>query len=227
MIVVMEPFRVWEDVYAVGGPDLSHPYDCAVYLVAGGHDLVLIDSGAGESFNRLVDNVRSLGLEADRITAVIATHAHLDHIGALHRFREAFGCRIIAHELDAEAIETGKGTGAEFYGVDYHACPVDVKLIRQEEVISHGGHDLKAVHVPGHTPGSIAVYVDMGKRVLFGQDVHGPYFLPGSNVADARASLLKLIELEADILCEGHFGVYEPSSEVRRYIEGYLRALGA
>ena len=65
----------------------------------------------------------------------------------------------------------------------------------------------------------------MGKRVLFGQDVHGPYFLPGSNIADARVSLLKLIDIEADILCEGHFGVYQPASEVRLYIEGYLHGL--
>jgi len=61
--------------------------------------------------------------------------------------------------------------------------------------------------------------------VLFGQDVHGPYFLKGSSPEQARTSLRRLIDLEADILCEGHFGVYEPKEEVRRYIEGHLRSL--
>ena len=36
----------------------------------------------------------------------------------------------------------------------------------------------------------------------------------------------KLIELEADILCEGHFGIYSPASAVKKYIEGYLRQYG-
>lgn len=55
------PFRVWKDVYAIGGSDLSHPADCCVYLIDAG-ELILIDSGAGESFNRLVDNIEALGV---------------------------------------------------------------------------------------------------------------------------------------------------------------------
>ncbi len=81
------------------------------------------------------------------------------------------------------------------------------------------------IHIPGHTPGSIAVYLDAEARVLFGQDVHGPYFLKGSNIEQAKVSLRRLVDLDADILCEGHFGVYQPKEEVRRYIEGHLRSL--
>ena len=220
-----KPFRVWEDVYMVGGADMSHPYDCAVYLVAGAGELVLIDAGAGDSFDQLVINIQYLGFETADIAAVIATHAHIDHIGALHQFRQEFGARIIAHELEAGSIETGEGTGAEFYGVDYAPCKVDLVISRPEETLRYGGHELKLVHIPGHTPGSMAVYTDMGKRVLFGQDVHGPYFLKGSDVTDAKLSLQKLMDLQADILCEGHFGVYEPASQVKRYMEGYLYGL--
>ncbi|MFC1967782.1 hypothetical protein ACFLVX_00110 [Chloroflexota bacterium] len=39
-----KPFQVWKDVYAIGGPELSHSSDCCVYLINAG-DLVLIDSG--------------------------------------------------------------------------------------------------------------------------------------------------------------------------------------
>ncbi|MFC1925967.1 MBL fold metallo-hydrolase [Chloroflexota bacterium] len=220
----MKPFKVWKDVYIVGGSELSHPYDCSVYLI-GSDELVLIDSGAGESFDRLVDNIRGLGFNPEKIRAVIATHAHLDHIGALYQFRERFGAQVIAHELEVKAIQTGRGTGAEYYGMAYKPCQVDIKLCKEEEILSYGGYELKALHIPGHTPGGIAVYVDMGKRVLFGQDIHGPYFLKGSDKVKAKLSLQKLIDLEADILCEGHFGIYQPSSEVKRYIEGYLYSL--
>jgi glyoxylase-like metal-dependent hydrolase (beta-lactamase superfamily II) len=216
---------VSQDVYIVGGADLSHPYDCSVYLVDGGEETVLIDTGAGEGFDLIVDNIRSLGLRPEKLKAVIATHSHIDHIGALFRFREEYGVEVIAHELDTEAIETGIGSGAEYYGVSYQPCKVDVILRGTEETLRCGHHDLKVIHIPGHTPGSIAVYLDAGTRILFGQDVHGPYFLKGSNTDQAKISLRRLIDLDADILCEGHFGVYEPKEEVRRYIEGHLRSL--
>lgn len=208
----------------VGGSDITHPSDCSVYLI-GGEEPVLIDSGAGESFDRIVGNIQSLGFDPKKIVAVIATHAHLDHIGALHQFRDRFGAKIITHELETNAIETGKGTGAEYYGMAYHPCKVDIKLSKEEEILSYGDYELRAIHIPGHTPGGIAIYMDMGKRVLFGQDIHGPYFLRGSDTAQAKLSLRKLIDLEADILCEGHFGIYQPAIEVRRYIEGYLFSL--
>ena len=216
---------VSQDVYIVGGADLSHPYDCSVYLVDGGEEMVLIDSGAGEGFELIVENIRSLGLRPEELKSVIATHSHIDHIGALFRFREEYGVEVIAHELDTEAIETGIGSGAEYYGVRYRPCKVDVVLSGTEETVRCGHHDLKVIHIPGHTPGSIAVYLDAGTRILFGQDVHGPYFLKGSNTDQARISLRRLADMDADILCEGHFGVYEPKEEVRRYIEGHLRNL--
>lgn len=222
----LKPFNIWKNVYAVGGAELSHPSDCLVYLI-GGEEMVLIDSGAGESFERIVDNIRKLGLQPERLRAVIATHAHIDHIGSLYRFREEFGVRVIAHKLETEAIETGVGTGAEFYRVNYKPCKVDIVLNGSEEVLRYGGYELKVIHIPGHTPGGIAVYLDAGERLLFGQDIHGPYFLKGSNIAQAKVSLQKLVDLEADILCEGHFGIYQPAEEVRRYIEGYLYGLNA
>jgi hypothetical protein len=59
--------------------------------------------------------------------------------------------------------------------------------------------------------------------VLFGQDVHGPLdasFL--SNRQDFKRSLRFLIGLDADILCEGHFGIYRGKLEVRQFIQTYL-----
>jgi len=219
-----KPFQVWKDVYEVGGSELSHPYDCCVYLIDCG-ELVLIDSGAGESFDQLVDNIKRLGFKPERLAALIVTHAHIDHTGALCQFQQGFGVKVIAHELDSEAIETGKGVGAEFYGVAYKPCKVDIKIKKSEESLKYGRHELKILHIPGHTPGSIAIYVDMEKRVLFGQDIHGPYFLKGADPKQAKISLQKLIDLKADILCEGHFGIYQPAAAVKRYIEGYWHNL--
>ena len=59
-----------------------------------------------------------------------------------------------------------------------------------------------------------------GKKVLFGQDLHGPFndsFL--SNLKDYQLSMQKLLDLDADILCEGHLGIFQPADKVKRYIE--------
>jgi len=221
-----QPFRIWQDIYIVGSAEISHPYDCCVYLVdAGG--LVLIDAGAGESFDRLVGSILALGLTPEDLSSIIVTHCHIDHIGALARFKQKYDAKIIAHQLDAPAIESGEWVGTEFYGVDYHPCPVDIRLQEAEHNLHFGKYELKTLHIPSHTRGSIAVYVDVaGKRLLFGQDIHGPYEVAwGGDPSQAVVSLQKLIDLEADILCEGHFGIYQPSSEVRGYVEGYLHRL--
>ena len=221
-----KPFRVWRDVYAVGGSEISHLHDCSVYLIAG-PELVLIDSGAGRSFPDLVHNIKSLGFDPQKLTTIIATHAHIDHIGALSQFQDEFGVQIIAHELDADAIETGRGTFAELYDISYKPCKIDVRVNKPEQELSCGPYRLKLVHIPGHTPGSIAIYVDMqGKRVLFGQDIHGPYYPEwGADLAQAELSLQRLLKLNADILCEGHLGIFQPAKEVKKYIERYLLAL--
>ena len=221
-----EPLKVCKDVYMVGGSDLSHHYDCSVYLLDAG-DLLLIDSGAGMSFDKLISNIKQLGFDPKKLKSILVTHSHIDHIGSLHRFRKEFGVQIIAHELDADEIEGDGGIAAKAYGVAYTSCHVDLRIEGAEETLKLGKYELKIIHIPGHTPGSIAVYVDIDKqRVLFGQDIHGPYYPHwGADPALAKLSLQKLIDLKADILCEGHFGIYQPASEVKRYIQQYVDSL--
>ncbi len=223
---MMQPYRIYRDIYMIGSSDISHPYDCCIYLVDAG-ELVLIDAGAGESFSRLTDNILALGLTPEKLSSLIVTHAHIDHIGALAKFKHEYNMRIIAHKLDAEAIESGKGIGAEFYGVTYQPCHVDSTIKENKQNLRIGKYAFNILHVPGHTPGSIVVYIDIaGKRILFGQDIHGPYEVAwGANPKHAVVSLQKLIDIKADVLCEGHFGIYQPASEVKRYLEHYLNLL--
>jgi len=102
-----------------------------------------------------------------------------------------------------------------------------MRITGEIETLSFGRYQLTTIHIPGHTPGSIAVYLDIdNQRILFGQDIHGPYIPQwGGNPPQAKVSLQKLIDLKADILCEGHFGIYEPASAVEKYIKGYLDRL--
>ncbi len=221
-----KPFCICKDIYIVGSAEISHPYDCCVYLIDAG-ELILIDAGAGESFDKLISNISELGFIPEKLHSIIATHAHIDHIGGLAYLKQKYGVKIIAHTLDAPAIESGLGIGTEFYGISYSPCSVDFKL-EADSNLKFSKYEIKVVSIPGHTPGSIAVYLDTEKRVLFGQDIHGPYYAVwGADPKQAIISLEKLINLNADILCEGHFGIYQPASEVKKYIESYLFQLRA
>lgn len=218
--------KVIRGIYQVGGSDLSDPSDASAFAIECPQGIVMVDCGAGMAPCNLVDNMEEAGLDPSKIVALVLTHCHVDHIGSALFFRSKYGCTVVAHDLDAKAIETGDPylTAARWYGVDLPKTPVDTRLTREHEILDIAGESIHCIHTPGHTPGSIAVYVDRDdQRVLFGQDIHGPFSREfGSDISQWRASMEKLIDLEADILCEGHFGIYTPKDQVRRYIQGYL-----
>lgn len=213
-------------VYLIGGPGVTQADDAAVYLIDFAGTLVMIDSGAGRSSSQLVRNMEMLGLNPASLSQVILTHCHIDHIGSAPYFREKYGAKIVIHELDARALETGDSvrTAANWYGTTFPPTKVDQKLTGAHEILKFGDEELHCLHTPGHTPGSISIYLDRaGKRVLFGQDIHGPFNQAfGSDIEAWKKSMQALLDLDADILCEGHFGIYQPKNKVRDYIERYL-----
>ncbi|HUI40033.1 MAG TPA: MBL fold metallo-hydrolase [Methanothrix sp.] len=217
---------VCDRVWAVGGPGLSAPEDCCVYLVDAGSELVQIDAGVGYSLDMIEGNIRSLGFEPASVWHAVATHCHIDHIGGLAALKVRYGTKIIAHELDRAGIEGENDvlTAAGMYGVDYRPVKVDVLLKGEAERLRLGDLDFEFLHTPGHTPGSIAAVIETADgKVVFGQDIHGP-FSPswGSDLAAWRRSMKKLLDLRADVLCEGHAGVYR-GEKIARYIEAYLK----
>jgi glyoxylase-like metal-dependent hydrolase (beta-lactamase superfamily II) len=175
-----------------------------------------------------IKKISKIGLNPMQIRHCIITHFHIDHTAAcanLKKFNKSV--KFYAHELDAPPIEE-KGhereTVALWYGVDYKPVKLERKLKETIEILYFGEYEFQCIHTPGHTPGSISVLIEVeGKKILFGQDLHGP-MIPGvSNTRDYQRSLRMLLELEADILCEGHFGIFHPASEVQRYINSFIK----
>lgn len=222
----MKTEEIVSGVYLIGGPNVTQSDDAAVYLIDFQSDLVLIDAGAGGSASQLIRNIEMLGLNPALVSHVILTHCHIDHIGSAPFFREKYGAKIIIHELDAKALETGDSvrTAANWYGTTFPPTKIDRKLKGARETLKFGNEELHCLHTPGHTPGSIAVYLDRsGQRVLFGQDIHGPFHKAfGSDIEAWKKSMQTLLALEADILCEGHFGIFQPKNKASSYIERYL-----
>ncbi len=225
----MKPSEIVKDILIVGGPDITDGRDGCVYLVNLG-ELVLIDSGAGWSVENIIGNIKSLGFDPKNLAKILLTHCHIDHIGGMPEIRERFGAKVYIHQLDAPPLENGDPilTAAKWYQTNFPPTSVDVKLNSPKETIMIGDQKIICLYTPGHTPGSICIYLDKdGKRILFGQDLHGPLLKEfGSSIEDYGRSTKKLLDLDADILCEGHFGIYKTKKDVRNYILSYRRQYG-
>jgi glyoxylase-like metal-dependent hydrolase (beta-lactamase superfamily II) len=166
------------------------------------------------------------GVNASQIEYLFITHCHYDHIGGAEKVREEFGCKIIAHELDAIYLEKGDSdvTAARWYGEVLDPLKVDHKITSFEESFLIGDRRITSFHTPGHSPGSVVYLVESeGKKILFGQDVHGPLD-PSilSNQEDYIKSLKFLLSLKIDILCEGHFGIFEGERNIQSFIKSFL-----
>jgi glyoxylase-like metal-dependent hydrolase (beta-lactamase superfamily II) len=209
--------QIIKNIYHVGDNE------CSVYMVDTQSDqgLVLIDAGMDLDMIKQID---SHGMKFEDIQHCILTHCHIDHIAICAELgRELPDIKFYAHESDAVPIEEpghdGR-TAASWYGVRFEPVKLHQKF-PSDTVLRLGSYNFQCIHTPGHTPGSISVLVELeGKKVLFGQDLHGPFndsFL--SNLQDYQLSMQKLLDLEADILCEGHFGVFQPANLVRQYID--------
>ena len=224
-----EPEKITDHLYLVGSSGLTDSRDCSVYVLDLG-ELVLIDTGAGPSAPQIVRNIERAGLDPARLSFVILTHCHIDHVGGAETFRSRFNARIVMHQHDADIVERGdtRMTAAFWYNLPFPPLPVDVRLDKDEEVLTIGEHTITCIHTPGHTPGSLSLVIDLdGQKILFGQDIHGPFYAEfGSNLSAWHTSMEKLLGLNADILCEGHFGVYRPAEQVRAYIERYMDEYG-
>jgi glyoxylase-like metal-dependent hydrolase (beta-lactamase superfamily II) len=225
----MKPFEITKSIFIVGGPDITDGRDGCVYLISLG-ELILVDTGAGWSVDKIMKNIEGLGFDPKNLNKILLTHCHIDHIGGAPQVKKRFGPKIYAHKLDAPPIENGDPilTAATWYQTTFPPTPVDVKFNSSEEILEIGGEKIICLHTPGHTPGSICIYLDRdGKRVLFAQDLHGPLLEEfGSSLEDWDRSTQRLLDLDADILCEGHFGIYKTKKDVKNYILSYRRQYG-
>jgi len=218
--------KITRDIFQVGGGSFTAFEDGAMYLIHFGDRAALVDAGCGHSTDKMFINIQECGVHPEQVVYLLITHCHFDHTGGAQAVRERTGCQIVAHELDARFLEEANDTvtAAKWYGASLHPLPVDIKLKDDRQSISLGDRSIEAVHVPGHSPGSV-VYVteSEGQKILFGQDVHGP--LDASLLSDEaayRRSLNLLLSLQADILCEGHYGIFRGRKAVADFIASFL-----
>lgn len=219
--------RIKDNLWQVGGGGLTDPADAAIYLIRFDDKAALIDAGCGDGHSRLKRHIADCLPPGVQIEYLLLTHCHFDHTGGAQAVRNDFGCRVVAHELDAVYLEAGDPdvTAASWYGAPFEPLAIDIKLRGEQTTLQIGNGRVTAIHWPGHSPGSVVYTTEIdGQLVLFGQDVHGPIH-PAllSDEEQYQASLAKLLDLEADLLLEGHYGIIWTKEDVREFIESFVK----
>jgi len=191
-------------------------------LHAEGHDeAVVIDPGGSEEAVWMHISAEGLVLKA-----ILNTHAHADHIGAVDFLREKTGAKFYIHEADAPMLLDARKNLSTFMGMPIVTKPADV-LLKGGEVLDICHMKFTVLHTPGHSPGGVCYLMEdrvFSGDTLFAESV-GRTDFPCSSAKDLMTSVReKLLVLpdEIKVYCGhgpettiGHERKYNP------YINGF------
>ena len=144
-----------------------------------------------------------------RVTHILLTHSHFDHVMALAEVAAATGAKIAVYEKEADAVEHPNADVLRALGLpamDIPQAQVEIRF-HDGDTLSCAGERLQILHTPGHTAGSICI--DTGTVLFSGdtlfEDGCGRCDLPGGNFAVLLRSLKRLAQLPGDrIVYPGH-----------------------
>ncbi|MFN0070787.1 MAG: MBL fold metallo-hydrolase [Chloroflexota bacterium] len=108
---------------------------------------------------------RDLGV---RITKIISTHAHLDHVLAAQAMKDATGAPFFLHSSDSEILANVPDSAQRWLNREIGAPPRPDVWLKGGEDLEIAGITLRALHTPGHTPGSISLYAEHANLLFSG-----------------------------------------------------------
>lgn len=147
---------------------LVNPFsmNCYIYYDEDTKESVIIDPAAFSQSEKdsILNFISDKGLN---IRYIINTHGHIDHILGNDFAKEAFKVPIYMHK-DDEFLITYVNEQARFFGLDFPPPPPIDQFITEDTVLKINGAELKFIHTPGHSPGSVCMIDDKSKTVFCG-----------------------------------------------------------
>ena len=190
--------------------------NCYLIHDADTKECIIVDPGDNAAF--IERGIEGLGVKP---VAVLLTHAHYDHIGALPEIKEKYNIPVYIHEKDVPMLENRM----------LNMGNIEIRLTEDDAVLKGGeeldllGRRVQVIHTPGHTPGGVCYYFPDEKMLISGDTMFrfswGRSDFPGGSEAELMASLReKLLPLPEDTMVfPGHEGATMIGDE--RRLHGY------
>lgn len=165
-------------------------------------DAIVIDPGGNAN-----DILAAIEKHQLKVIAIVNTHAHFDHVGALHSIRAETGAPFVLHEDEVPMLRAAQSSAAMFGLAIPQQMPPE-RLVRDGDRIEVGAVVLKVLHTPGHTPGGICLlnenHVFVGDTLFQGSI--GRTDFPGGDYATLMRSIRdKLMPLpDETVVHPGH-----------------------
>ncbi|MCK4555065.1 MAG: MBL fold metallo-hydrolase [Candidatus Aenigmarchaeota archaeon] len=202
----MRTLKIGDNIWMIslGGVDSN------IYVVDG---CMLVDTGTGMRKKELDSALKEVGITHDKITSVVNTHGHFDHLGGNVLFENA---TILAHDLCANIIECADNMKSYAHWFGGSLEKRDCVRLKDKDIVRAKDTKLDVIHAPGHSDGSICLF-DKKSGVLFSGDVifkngYGRTDLAGGDGAKLRHTLRKLSQFDVKKILPGHGGIIEDGS---------------
>ncbi len=215
--------KITEEIYFIPGQDAFMP-DAHTYVVGkpSSQNLSLIDPGVVRKGGYKIQSIQKEGVELSSIKRIIMTHTHLDHIGCLAEIQKQIPwAELWVHLLEADLLEQGEEKAV--YGMDMFRVVSQLQFglkpgafkfqvnrkLKGGEALDLGNTVWEVIHIPGHSMGSIGLYHRPMKILIPGDVIYADYAigrfdLYGADASELNKTLMRLAELEVDILLPGH-----------------------
>jgi hydroxyacylglutathione hydrolase len=203
-----------------------------------GERTVLVDTGTPGNARRILGRLERHGIRPHDVSLILLTHGHLDHFGSALELRDLTGAPIAIHADDAGALRSGHNPPltpinatarcmAPFF--QRHVTPFEPDLLVDDgQQLGAFGAAGRVISTPGHTPGSVSVWLPTGELIagdlLMGGYLGGyvlsavpgyPYFL--DDLQQTRQSIRKISELAITKVYVGHGGPLRPDAIRKRF----------
>ncbi|MFX1252826.1 MAG: MBL fold metallo-hydrolase [Promethearchaeota archaeon] len=195
---------------------LSYGMGSNKYVIKNADFNVLIDPGAPGEGPKLCSVLKDkINLDPEDIHAIVLTHVHGDHSGALSYLKEASGSEVYVHEAEAQFIEGPDHslTLLQMFGVRSQPIKVE-KHLKEGDIVSPNSEDKSwtVLHTPGHSPGSICLYNKRERLLITGDTIFergniGRTDFRGGDISALIKSITRLTQLEVKSFFPGHMGI--------------------
>lgn len=159
------------------------------FLIKCENNYALVDTGRKNSWKELKDKLDNI-LDENKLSCLILTHAHFDHVENAAQLKREYNCKIIVHESEADYLKHGNNPSLQgTYPITrfmvnllgkrlqshykYEPAEPDI-LVNEKYDLKDFGFNAYIIHTPGHSKGSISIIID-NEIALVGDTMHGVF----------------------------------------------------